>query len=348
MANFFQALLQQQQQRAAQQGGQQGGQPGGPPNGGPQARPPPANGPQPPNGPPGQNGQNLTVPGQQNRIPRPMPPQMAQQMGQQMGQQMQNGLRVPQVPMNGVPQAPMQAMQGQLPMPNPAVSVGLINQAAQTAEQQRAMIQMQQQGKPPGQSPQIQQNSPPRTNGMPQPGPGFAMQNMMAFNGNDARVAAVSPPVNGMVPSPGQAHGQAGSPRMGQHSPPQEANTYVGHLEAVFKKKYPQANQETIRSMIQQQLKNAMPSSGMAQNAMNAAAGGLTNATGAMGGMNGQGHRVPPGVESSPQLYAQMLRQQQAEQARQAASQNGAGPSNGQQAQGHAHRNSSGSVNSTK
>lgn len=340
----------QQQQRAAQQGGQ----PGGPPNGGPQARPPPANGPQPTNGPPGQNGQNLTVPGQQNRIPRPMPPQMAQQMGQQM----QNGLRVPQVPMNGVPQAPMQAMQGQLPMPNPAVSVGLINQAAQTAEQQRAMIQMQQQGKPPGQSPQVQQNSPPRTNGMPQPGPGFAMQNMMAFNGNDAR-AVVSPPINGMVPSPGQAHGQAGSPRMVQHSPPHE--TYVGQLEVVFKKKYPSASQETIRSMIQQQLKSGMANSGMAQNAMNAAAGGLTNATGAMGGMNGQGHRVPPGVESSPQLYAQMLRQQQesqqkAEQARQAAaaaSQNGAGPgpggpSNGQQAQGHAHRNSSGSVHSTK
>src|SRR6478735_7520431 len=125
---------------------------------GPQQRgPPPVNGQLPPNGASGSTGQNLTVPGQR---PRPLPPKMSQPL--------QNNMRNPQPLMNGIPQAPMQGMQGQLPMPNPSVSANLITQAAQTAESQRAMIQMQQQGKLPGQSPQMH-NSPPRANGMPQP-----------------------------------------------------------------------------------------------------------------------------------------------------------------------------------
>jgi chromatin modification-related protein VID21 len=319
------------------------------PNGAPQARGPPGpsvpNGQMPPNGQngtPGGSGQNLTVPGQ-SRPPRPMP--------QQMGQPMPNGLRVPQMPMNGVSPAPMQTMQGQLPMPNPAVSVGLINQAARTAEEQRAMIQMQQQGKIPGQAPQVH-SSPPRMNGMSQPG--FPMQNMMAFNAN------AMPQMNSIAPSSGNGQGQAGSPRMGQPTTQTVHDMQYRRLEAAFKEKYPTANPEHIANLITDHMKKNMQSKqGLAQSAMNAAAG-----AGGMGGMNGM-PRVPVGtavgVDTSPQLYAQMMKQQQenqqkAEIARQAANalaasasqgKNG-GMSSGQQAQGHAHRNSSGSVQSTQ
>ncbi|RDL41379.1 uncharacterized protein BP5553_01358 [Venustampulla echinocandica] len=340
-------LMQQRQeaQKRAQRNAAQNPQQGGIPPGGPQARGmPSAGGPMAPNGTPNVPGQNLTVPGQ-NRQPRPMP---------QMGQPMPNGLRVPQLPMNGMSPSPMQAMQGQMPMPNPAVSVGLINQAARTAEEQRAMIQMQQQGKLPGQSPQIH-NSPPRMNGMPQPG--FQMQNMMAFNANANGIP--TPPINGVVPSSNQGHGQAGSPRIGQQHPhsQESQNTHIARLEAHFKKQYPNATQDQIMALMTDALKrNVQSKQGLAQSAMNAAAGAGTP----MGGMNGQGPRMPVGVESSPQLYAQMLRQQQenqqkAEQARQAANimavaqaQSGGVTSNGQQGQGHAHRNSSGSVQSSK
>ncbi|KAG9239705.1 hypothetical protein BJ875DRAFT_413578 [Amylocarpus encephaloides] len=372
---FKERLLQHQARQDAhrkativQRGAAPGQQQGALPNGGPQPRPAVPTGSQLPNGTPTSSGQTLTVPVQvRPGQPRPMPSQMGQHMGQQMGQQMQNGLRVPQLPMNGiphVPHAPMQAMQGQLPMPNPAVSVGLINQAAQTAEQQRAMIQMQQQGKPPGQSPQSH-NSPPR--GISQNG--FTTQNMMAFNANEHRVAT---PINGMVPSPSSAqhpqagsprmgqHPQAGSPRMGQHPQAQGQNSiYITRMEAELKKRYPAATQEQIVALITQQMKQNMQNNGvLAQSAMNAAAGASPNV---LAGMNGHTRGVSAGGnESSPQLYAQMLRQQQesqqkAEQARQAASalavaqgQNGVGPNNGQQAQGHVHRNSSGSAHSVK
>jgi chromatin modification-related protein VID21 len=63
--------------------------------------------------------------------------------------------------MNGVPAAPMP---GQLPMPNPALDVGLVTRAHQISQHQQAMIR-QQQGQIPGQSPQMH-NSPPRMNGM--------------------------------------------------------------------------------------------------------------------------------------------------------------------------------------
>jgi chromatin modification-related protein VID21 len=344
-----------------QQRNAQGQTPGVPPiAGGP--RPPPPNGIQPPNGAPGSSGQTLQVPGQ-NRNPRPIPPQMSQQMGQQMGPQMQNNLRVPQG-MNGVPPAPMQAMQGQLPMPNPAVSVGLINQAAQTAEQQRAMIQMQQQSKPNAQSPQPH-NSPPRTsNGMQQPN-AFQMQNMMAFNTNDHRSQAGTPPINGMVAPPGQGqHGPAGSPRPGQHPPVYNMEPYAARIDAQVRQQFPNATPEQILSLVTEQLKKTMqnqrsqPSNKLAQSAMNAAAGG---SPASVPGMNGQVRGLSSGMnEKSPQLYAQMLRQQQenqhkADQARVAAAglaaaqgQTAPAGNNGQQAQGHAHRNSAGSANSVK
>lgn len=90
---------------------------------------------------------------------------------------------------------------------------------------------------------------------------------------------------------------------------------------------------------------------GIAQSAMNAAAGGVS--------MNGMG----PAAQATPQLYAQMLRQQQenqlqqkqaqaqaqaAQQAANAVVNGNAGNASGNAGQGHAHRGSSGSVQSGK
>ncbi|KAL5317875.1 hypothetical protein ACEPPN_014975 [Leptodophora sp. 'Broadleaf-Isolate-01'] len=329
----------QQQQQQQQQ--QQGRNPANPQQPGlPNGVPRPVNGAMPMNGPAPPSGQNLTVPGQ-NR-PRPIPPQMP-------GQPMPNNLRVPQMPMNGVPTA---QMQGQMPLPNPVLDVGLVNRAQQISQHQQA-IRLQQQGQMPGQSPQMH-NSPPRMNGMPQPG--FQMQtNMMPpFNPNTNGVS--TPPAN-HVPSPGQGH--AGSPRMGQNllQPPNTAaSSHISMLEHQIKQKYPNATNEQITNMIQTNLKTILQSQqqqhqrqGFAQSAMNAAAGG--NAIAA--GMNA----MTNATQGTPQLYAQMLRQQQenqqkaAQQAQQAAAivGNGQSPPNGNgnagnSAQGHAHRASSGSA----
>lgn len=249
---------------------------------------------------------------------------------------MSNGLRVPQLPLNGIPPGPMQGMQGQMPMP----TVGLVTQAAQTAESQRALIQMQQQqAKVSGQSPPMH-NSPPRTNGLAQPH-GFPMpQNMMAFNANANGIS--TPPMNGMASS-GQ-HGQSGSPRMGQpqYSQDHQPNTMINQMEAQLRKQYPNLPNDRIMAMMTDHLKRqAQQRQGLAQSAMNAAAGGMSDQSPRMTAAN---------VTNGPQQYAQMLLQQQQnqqkqEQARQAAS---ALTENRNLNQGHAHRNSSGSVQSGK
>ena len=280
------------------------------PNGAaPQQRgPTPANGALPPNGTPTQTSQNLTVPGQ-NRARGPMPPQMAGQV------QMPNGLRVPQSMMNGVPQAQMQGMQGmqggQLPLPNPALDVGLVARAQNISEQQRQAIRMQQAGQLPiqGQNGQIH-NSPPRNmNGMSPPNfPQMPNGNMLPFNPNNA---------NGVSsPGPSPSQGQAGSPRMGHLQ--QLSNGMVPQalrLEENIRQKYPNATQEQIMRMISDTLaKSAHQRQGLVQSAMNAAAGGSMN-----GMVNGQGMaNMNGGQGQSPQLYAQMLRQQQENQQKQA------------------------------
>ena len=278
------------------------------PNGAtPQQRgPTPANGALPPNGTPTQASQNLTVPGQ-NRVRGPMPPQMASQV------QMPNGLRAPQPMMNGVPQAQMQSMQGgQLPMPNPALDVGLVARAQNISEQQRQTIRIQQAGQIPmqGQNSQIH-NSPPRNmNAMSPPNfPQMPNGNMLPFNPNNA---------NGVSsPGPSSSQGQAGSPRMGQLQ--QLSNGMVPQalrLEESLRQKFPNATQDQINRMISDAVqKNAAHQrAGLAQSAMNAAAGGNMN-----GMINGQGMaNMNGGQGQSPQLYAQMLRQQQDAQQKQA------------------------------
>jgi chromatin modification-related protein VID21 len=276
------------------------------PNGAtPQQRgPAPANGVLPPNGTPTQTSQNLTVPGQ-NRARGPLPPQMAGQV------QMPNGLRVPQPMMNGVPQAQMQGMQGgQLPMPNPALDVGLVARAQNISEQQRQAIRMQQAGQIPMQNQNGQiHNSPPRNmNGMSPPNfPQMPNGNMLPFNPNANGVSS---------PGPSPSQGQAGSPRMGQLQ--QLSNGMVPQairLEESIRQKYPNATNEQVMRMISDTLaKSAHQRHGLVQSAMNAAAGGNMN-----GMVNGQGMaNMNGGQGQSPQLYAQMLRQQQEAQQKQA------------------------------
>ncbi|OWP05710.1 hypothetical protein B2J93_1759 [Marssonina coronariae] len=359
-ANTLQAQQQQQQQQ------QQGRNPANPqqpglPNGGP---PRPANSAVPANanGPAPMSGQNLTVPGQ-NRPPRPMPPQMP-------GPPLLNSLRTPQMGMNGVPTA---QMQGQMPLPNPSLDHGLVSRAHQISQHQQAILR-QQQGGMPAQAPPMH-NSPPRMNGMSQTG--FAMPtNMMPpFNPNTNGVS--TPPANSHMPSPVQGH--AGSPRISQNPlqhPTVHAASHVQILEHQIKQRHPNATAEQVRQMIQEQLPKSIMQQqqqqqqrhGLAQSAMNAAAGAGGNT---MHGANG----VNAG-QSNPQLYAQMLRKQQenqlaAQAQQQAASAVGAGQSQaistgntngggsasgsangsasgGNSAQGHAHRASSGSVPSGK
>ena len=65
--------------------------------------------------------------------------------------------------------------------------------------------------------------------------------------------------------------------------------------------------------MIKEEInKSYQKRNGLAQSAMNAAAGGNMNMGNNMLVPNGA--RLPSGVESSPQMYAQMLRQQQENQ----------------------------------
>jgi len=236
--------------------------------------------------------------------------------------------------MNGVPQAPMQVMQGHLPLPNPALDVGLVTQAHRISEQQRLAINARQQGQIP--VPGQVHNSPPRNmNGMSPPN--FPMQNgnMMQFPNPNG----VSSPGGG--PSPNQ--GQAGSPRMGI---PQQ-NPMLPHakkIEEQLRQKYPSATTEQIMTMVAEHIHRAMQSrQGLAQSAMNAAAGsnmGMVNGMSMNGMPNG---RIPSGVENSPQMYAQMLRQQQeAQQKNQALAAANAATNAGQ---GHQR---SGSSNSAK
>jgi len=243
---------------------------------------------------------------------------------------MQNGgIRVPQPLLNGVPQAPMQTMQGQLPLPNPSLDVGLVTQAHRISEQQRQAIQMRQQ-----QLPGVH-NSPPRNmNGMSPQGFPQMQPNMMPF-----------PNTNGNVSSPGAGPspvGQAGSPRM--NNPQQLMVPQVNRLEQQIREKYPTATNDQVMRLLSDHLARSVNQrQGLAQSAMNAAAGAS--------GMNGManGVRMPAGAENSPQLYAQMLRQQQENQAKAAQAQaqangNGSNGSNGNgSAGGHQRNGSSGS-----
>lgn len=95
---------------------------------------------------------------------------------------------------------------------------------------------------------------------------------------------------------------------------------------------------------------NGMPMSGMGMNGMGMNGNGMNgngmNGMSSMNGMNGMNvgnARIPPGLESSPQMYAQLLRQQQENQQKAQAAAAANAANNG--GQGHQR---SGSSNSGK
>lgn len=286
----------------AQRNPQQAGLPNS--NGVPQQqRLPVANSSLPPNPTPNPNNQNLTVPGQ-NR-PRPMPPQNP-------GTAIQSSLRPPQLPMNGAPSVPMHGIQGQLPHPNLPLDVGLVARAQNISEQQRQAIRLQQQGQLSGQSPQMH-NSPPRMNGLPQPG--FPMPNhmMQSFIPNANGVG--TPPGNNMVGSPVPNQGQSGSPRMGQAMHGSTISTIKAY-EQQLQSKFPTLPPEQITRLVQENLSKQVQQQqrqNLTAAAMNAAAGGNS--------MTGS-------VQGTPQLYAQMMRQQQETQQKAVQAQQQASVSN--------------------
>ncbi|RDW64782.1 hypothetical protein BP6252_10433 [Coleophoma cylindrospora] len=299
---------QQEHQRRAQLAAASGARNGQNPQGNQQPALPQqmSRGPMPPNNPNAQpmpNPNQLAVPGQNRARTAMAPNPMAQQVP------MQNGLQVPQMHMNSVPQAQMQGMPGRLPNPNPALDINLVTQSARIAEQQRQAVRMQQQGQQqhPGQQSQAH-NSPPNMrsvpNGVNNGPPYIPNPNMMPpFNPNTNGMS--TPPANGLnVPTPGSA----GSPRVAQTGNQQP----IKALEQQIRQKFPNATNEQVQAMIRDHLTRSVAQAQMTQSAMNAAAGGNMNG-------NGGQPRVPSGVENSPQLYAQMLRAQQAAQQANAA-----------------------------
>lgn len=230
---------------------------------------------------------------------------------------------VPPAQMNGVPQAQMQAMQGQhrMPMPNPQPDVNLMMRAQRISDQQRVAVQMQHAqvgpGTPGAAAAGNQQSPPPNmrngVNGMTQQSFMNNAQAMMA-SFNAGQNGHSTPPANGLhMPS-----GPAGSPgaRSTPQLPPSIANQ-LNQLEAQFRAKNPNLTPEQARQLATESLTRAMMA--QRQSAMNAAAGA-----------NGQaGLANNLAATTSPHQYAALLRQQQQQQANQAAG------SPGQQHQAH-------------
>lgn len=131
--------------------------------------------------------------------------------------------------------------------------------------------------------------------------------NMMAYNSNSANGIATSPGLGSGSP------GLAGSPRMGQamfNGPngavPGGMNA-AAMMEAQIRQQHPQMPPQEVVKMVQDNLRKlqqrSMGPSGIAQSAMNAAAGSSNVGNGPQGQQ-----RPPVGMEtSSPQMYAQML-----------------------------------------
>lgn len=259
----------------------------------------------------------LAVPGQSlpHAQMQPLPNGMAAQVTLPNG----HGT-IPQMPLKGVPQAPMQGMPGmpgmqgmpaqhRMSAPNAAPDMRLVMQARQISEQQRQAVQMQQQG----QNNQIH-NSPPNMranmnmNGMNQQA--FMQNNqamLAAFNAGSMNGVG-TPPANGLnVPSAGPA----GSPRMGHPGQPQQPNGSVSQitkLESQFRAQFPTASPDQINKLVRDALSQNLAA--QRQSAMHAAAGSGTSLAG-----------MPGGIQNSPQQYAQMLRAQQERQAAAASQQ---------------------------
>jgi len=276
----------------------------------------------------------LAVPGQ----PRPRMPMQApaNAMAGVQGPVGGGGL-VPPMPLNGIPQAQMQALQAVqqgIPMANPRPDINLVLQARRIQDQQRAAVQLQQQQvqqqqqqqqaqqqahqQQPGQT--VQQR--PQVVGGPQGSPtgmrpvvnGLNQQNFMAnaqammasFNPNGG--AGMGTPNGGGI---NMASLPAGSPRANPVQAP-ISPAMAGHireLEQSFKAKDPNLTLEQARQMALNNYQQIVLL--QRRNAMASASGGSPQ----MALANG----MPTMTGTSPHQYAQLLRAQQQAQAHAAA-----------------------------
>ncbi|KAI9795359.1 MAG: chromatin modification- protein VID21 [Piccolia ochrophora] len=187
-------------------------------------------------------------------------------------------------------------------------------------EQRRYQAQQAQQQPFPGQHQQTGTGGPSSSPNMANMN-GLAAQ--AAMTGNHAMLAAIQAASNNSaMPSSsgntqGNQAGQSGSPRMGQPQGPmgnQPQPLSSGVVPAIntishqVKAQNPGASPEQIQRMTSEQLSQYQHR--LSQAAMNAAAGAPSGQLGPGGVMNGAGS-IP-----NPQLYAQILRAQQANQSR--------------------------------
>ncbi|CAD6503221.1 BgTH12-02889 [Blumeria graminis f. sp. triticale] len=205
--------------------------------------------------------------------------------------------------MNSVPQAPMQ---GQIPLSNSSLDVGLVSRAHAISQHQQAILrqQQQQQGQVTGQSSQVH-NSPSRINGLS--APGFSMRgNMVPPFPSNPNGVSTSPTTSLTSPS------QVGSSQTTQAP---QALSHVQRMEIQYKAKYPSATADQITSMISQALAQSIQ-----QQRQNTGQGSVNNVSNVpIPLVNG----IATSQKSTPQLYAQMLRQQQEAQQKQQTSATG-------------------------
>lgn len=200
----------------------------------------------------------------------------------------------------------MPAMQGLPPQhrmaaPNNATDMQVMMQARQISEQQRQAVQLQQQH---GQNGPIH-SSPPNMratlNGMTAQSFTQGNQGMMAaFNAGNMNGVS-TPPANGLNAP------LAASPRMAHPNQTQQANgvSQIQKLENSIRTQHPNATPEQINKLVRDTLMNHnLLQQQQRQSAMHAAAGSGSPLPG-----------IPPGMQNSPQQYAQMLRAHQQQQA---------------------------------
>ena len=224
------------------------------------------------------------------------------------------------VPMSakGVPQAPMQGNMVTQPRHNPMPPdhMRLVLENSRIQHQQRQYLQQQQQQQHLLQSQQGRSSSPSNMNGSAAQAVMHSSPNMMAaFQSATSNGNGIPGPVTNGMSTTG---GSSASPRMGQSLLVQTTQSQglsngitptmssISHFNQQVKAKYPQMSPEQVQRLTQEQIAREYR-----MTAINAAAGSNNPhlQQQAPGMMNGTG--IP---QSQQQMYAHMMRAQQATQ----------------------------------
>ncbi|RKF60641.1 putative myb and hsa domain protein [Erysiphe neolycopersici] len=228
----------------------------------------------------GPNSSNLANP---NRAHQPSPPISNLPLSS-------SGARVASIGLSFVPQAPMQ---GQISAPNSSLDAGLVSRAHAISQHQQAILrqQQQQQNQVIGQP----AHSSPRINGVSSSN--YSMQGNL--------IPPFSSNLNGVTTPSSSSLSPLSQADSCRNTQPPQPFTPIQRMEIQFKAKYPSATPDQIANMISHAVSQSMQQQhqqrqNIAQNALNVAAGGPVAS---MNNMNKS--------QTTPQMYAQMLRQQQ-------------------------------------